>query len=320
MTRSAIDYDEWTTGDDGEQITQTSAPDIIADLLDLLDVQPADRVLEVGTGSGYSTALLAALTGPAGRVTSVDVDQGLVARASARFTAAGWHHVEVLAGDGLLGAPGRAPFGRIIAWTTPPAIPRAWLDQAEDGAVLVSPVQLAPVAHAHAVLRAEVEAGQLRPRSLHRGSFIESHDRTPEDFRIPTRFVDAVTTDGATPCWLSAAALRGNPGRARALLVDLLGHGVTEAAGTALGGYAERRAALGHVLAADPDRACSAAGPWGRGTGLASGSGVALLTSGGDLVHVGDPAVVDGLRVALRAWTEAGRPDLSAVPPDIRAW
>jgi protein-L-isoaspartate(D-aspartate) O-methyltransferase len=59
---------------DGRQLPQTSTPELIATMLRLLDVQPGQRVLEVGTGSGYSTALLAHLVGAGGQVISLDVD------------------------------------------------------------------------------------------------------------------------------------------------------------------------------------------------------------------------------------------------------
>jgi len=66
----------------GNQIPQTSAPEVIARLLELLDVQPGNRVLEIGTGSGYSSALLAELTGTKDNVFSIDVDPTMTERAA----------------------------------------------------------------------------------------------------------------------------------------------------------------------------------------------------------------------------------------------
>src|SRR5690606_15664952 len=106
-------------------------------------VQPGDRVLEVGTGSGYTTAVLAALVGDSGRVTSMDVNPDLTARARARIDAA---TTVLVCGDGTYGHAAGAPFDRIIAWATPPVIPKAWVDQIRDGGRIVTPVKVAPVA------------------------------------------------------------------------------------------------------------------------------------------------------------------------------
>src|SRR5262245_24162609 len=66
----------------GEQLHQTSNPDVVARMLQLLDVERGSRVFEIGTGSGYRTALLAELVGPEGTVVSVDVDPELTRRAT----------------------------------------------------------------------------------------------------------------------------------------------------------------------------------------------------------------------------------------------
>jgi predicted methyltransferase len=73
---AAIDHvarDRYVRTPDGRQLPQTSKPELIARMLQLLDVQLGHRVLEIGTGSGYSTALLAYLVGPGGQVISLDI-------------------------------------------------------------------------------------------------------------------------------------------------------------------------------------------------------------------------------------------------------
>ncbi|MDQ3822516.1 MAG: protein-L-isoaspartate O-methyltransferase [Actinomycetota bacterium] len=79
---AAIDSERLRRRPDGSPVRQVSSPDIVARMLRLLAVRTGDRVLEVGTGSGHSTALLAHLVGPSGSVVSLDVDRDLVERAA----------------------------------------------------------------------------------------------------------------------------------------------------------------------------------------------------------------------------------------------
>jgi protein-L-isoaspartate(D-aspartate) O-methyltransferase len=95
--------DRYLRTQDGRQLPQTSRPELIATMLRLLDVQPDHQVLEVGTGSGYSTALLAHLVGPGGQVISLDIDPELVTRASRLLALDGRTNVTVWHADGRLG-------------------------------------------------------------------------------------------------------------------------------------------------------------------------------------------------------------------------
>ncbi|MBB5152563.1 protein-L-isoaspartate O-methyltransferase family protein [Saccharopolyspora phatthalungensis] len=311
MTTATPDYQDWTTTDTGEQILQSSAQHTIETMVDLLGLQPGHRILEIGTGSGYSTALLASHTGPTGKVTSIDINADLVDRANRRLTADGYRWAEAHAANGLMGWPARAPYDRIIAWTTPPEVPQAWLDQAADDAVLVTPVHLAPVAHAHAVLRAEVHIGQIRRESLHPGSFIETHSAATNDPRVPTRHLDAVQWDAnGSPSWISAAPLHEQHPAAQRLLAQLRALGKLEMS------FPNRKhwqAAMAHVVTRWPERACAAAGPWGLGLGIASTGGVAVITTTGLLVHAGDVDVRLALVAAVENWDRAGRPGYDAL-------
>lgn len=87
-----------------------SQPLVVARMCELLDVHPGDRVLDVGTGSGYHAAVLAAL---GGRVLGIERFASLAAAARAALDAAGFADVEVRVGDGARGAPDRAPFDAI---------------------------------------------------------------------------------------------------------------------------------------------------------------------------------------------------------------
>src|ERR671930_742156 len=126
---AAVPFDRYARQPSGEQLPQSSAPQIIAAMLRLLGVQPGMRVLEVGTGSGYSTALLAHLVGPTGKVVSLDVDAGLTARAAALLERAGCGQVTVVAANGRAGYPAAAPYDRLVAWATADRVPVPWVEQ-----------------------------------------------------------------------------------------------------------------------------------------------------------------------------------------------
>jgi protein-L-isoaspartate(D-aspartate) O-methyltransferase len=118
-----------------------SAPHMVAIMCTVLGVRRGEKVLEVGTGSGYHAAVLAELVGPEGRVVSIEVVPGLAHEAQARLEEAGYAgRVTVMVGDGAEGDPDGAPFDRITMAAATPSIPPALLDQLGVGGVLVAPV------------------------------------------------------------------------------------------------------------------------------------------------------------------------------------
>jgi protein-L-isoaspartate(D-aspartate) O-methyltransferase len=119
----------------GQTISQ---PYIVARMTELLRVGAGDRVLEVGTGSGYSAAILAEL---GCHVTSIERDANLAATARARLAAVGYaDRVEVRVGDGTLGDSDGAPWDGIVVAAGAPAIPYALREQLGEGRRLVIPV------------------------------------------------------------------------------------------------------------------------------------------------------------------------------------
>src|ERR671914_988308 len=116
-----------------------SQPWIVACMAQLLELDGAETVLEVGTGSGYAAAVLSRLCR---EVVTVERFESLADQARNRLAELGYDNVEVRVGDGALGAPDRAPFGGISVTATahedPPA---ALFDQLEPGAALVCPVE-----------------------------------------------------------------------------------------------------------------------------------------------------------------------------------
>jgi protein-L-isoaspartate(D-aspartate) O-methyltransferase len=128
--------------DSGVNISAASQPHLVAKMLGQLSLAPGHRVLEIGAGTGYNAALMAAITGPAGHVTTIDVDQDLVQGARTHLRDAGLTNADVLCGDGALGHPADAPFDRIIATVGAFEVPDAWLDQLASGGRLVVPLRL----------------------------------------------------------------------------------------------------------------------------------------------------------------------------------
>src|SRR5437762_348361 len=98
-----------------------SAPSMIAIMLEEAALEPRERVLEIGTGSGYHAALLAAIVGTK-NVVSIERHAGLADRAKANLAATGFGEVAVVVGDGSLGYAGRAPYGCIMATAGAPRI------------------------------------------------------------------------------------------------------------------------------------------------------------------------------------------------------
>ncbi len=133
-------YTKWAA--DGARISAASQPTIVALMLEQLGIEPGNRILEIGAGTGYNAALMGTITGLAGHVTAVDVDTDLVEDARAHLATAGVTGVDVLLGDGALGAPSGAPYDRVIATVGAHEVPGAWLDQLRPGGRLVVPVRL----------------------------------------------------------------------------------------------------------------------------------------------------------------------------------
>jgi protein-L-isoaspartate(D-aspartate) O-methyltransferase len=127
---------------DGWPVSSSSQPTIMAIMLEQLGLRPGHRVLEIGTGTGYNAALLAAILGPAGSVTSIELDEDLATAARAHLDAAGVRGVDVLCRDGAVGYPEAAPYDRIIltvgAWDLAPA----WREQLRPGGRLLLPLSV----------------------------------------------------------------------------------------------------------------------------------------------------------------------------------
>ncbi|GAB2844648.1 methyltransferase domain-containing protein [Streptomyces deserti] len=174
---------------DGELLSSSSQPSLMATMLAELGVEDGNRVLEIGTGTGYNAALLAHRLGDDDLVTTVDLDPEITESARRHLAAAGYHPV-VVTGDGARGVPERAPFDRIIATCALPSIPRAWLAQCRPGGRILTPLATG------LVLLAVRDAEHAEGRLLH----------------TPAYFVPLRGTGRPGP---EAPALGGVPHRAR---------------------------------------------------------------------------------------------------------
>ena len=116
-----------------------SQPLMVAVMTDLLELKSEDVILEIGTGLGYQSAVLAEL---AGRVYSVEIIDELAQRAAQRLSRQGYTNVEVRVANGYLGWPEHAPFDKVIVTAAPDLIPAPLINQLKAGGRIVIPVGL----------------------------------------------------------------------------------------------------------------------------------------------------------------------------------
>ncbi|MGH3943277.1 MAG: methyltransferase domain-containing protein [Pseudonocardiaceae bacterium] len=123
----------------GDRISSSaSQPDVVAQMLTVLDTQPGVKVCEIGTGTGYNAALLAHRLG-AENVTTIEVDAVLADRARVVLAGTGYQGVTVITGDGAQGHPSRAPYDRVLSTAAVQQVPYAWVAQTRPGGRVVTP-------------------------------------------------------------------------------------------------------------------------------------------------------------------------------------
>ncbi|MDQ6816485.1 MAG: hypothetical protein M3018_03635 [Actinomycetota bacterium] len=193
----------------GMPLSSSSQPAMMAQMLELLDLAPGQRVLEIGSGTGYNAALLSRLVGPSGHVTTIEVDPAIAARAGRALRDVAMP-VEVAVGDGRVGMAVGAPYDRIIVTASAESIPAAWSEQLVDEGRLVVPLRLDP----------DGDAFQLIPAFCRRGSALTASESTWGGF-MPLH--DGEGASQAPKASLSAA-LRTN--ERHASLVDVTGSGL----------------------------------------------------------------------------------------------
>ncbi|QIQ04784.1 methyltransferase domain-containing protein [Streptomyces liangshanensis] len=165
---------------DGELISSSSQPSLMARMLHELGVGDGDRVLEIGAGSGYNAALLSHRLGE-DHVTTIDLDPEITESARTHLATAGYRPA-VVTGDGVRGCPERAPFDRIIATCALPSVPVGWLAQCAPGARI-----LAPLATGLIVLNAGEARDAGEPGRAGRPDFAEGRFLPTPAFFVPLR-------------------------------------------------------------------------------------------------------------------------------------
>jgi protein-L-isoaspartate(D-aspartate) O-methyltransferase len=114
-----------------------SQPTIVAIMTEALELTGKERVLEIGTGSGYQAAILSVLSR---EVFSIELIDALGRAAKLRLAHLGYRNVELRVGDGYEGWPEKAPFDRILVTAAPPNVPQALLNQLSANGILVAPI------------------------------------------------------------------------------------------------------------------------------------------------------------------------------------
>ncbi|RNL83982.1 ATP-grasp peptide maturase system methyltransferase [Halostreptopolyspora alba] len=184
----------------GQATSSSTAPSLMAWMLETLDASEGHQVLEIGTGSGYNAALLSHRLGDA-HVVSVDIDAHLVSAARERLDRVG-HTPELHVGDGREGYPDRAPYDRVIATCSLPYLPPAWVAQTRPGGLILANIA-GPLAGA--MLLAEVSEGNVAqgrflPRwagfmwarpGFTKARDITAHDTSEGRYEVRTPRVDA---------------------------------------------------------------------------------------------------------------------------------
>jgi len=149
----------------GQTISQ---PYIVALMTDLAGIDPGDKVLEIGTGSGYQTAVLAEL---AHHVYSIEILPELGAAARARLRRLGYDHVSIRIGDGYAGWPAHAPYDAILVTAAAEQIPAPLIEQLKPGGRMVIPVGDTALAQELTMVEKDPQ-GQVRIRAVLAVAFV----------------------------------------------------------------------------------------------------------------------------------------------------
>jgi protein-L-isoaspartate(D-aspartate) O-methyltransferase len=142
----------------GQTISQ---PTVVAMMTQALELKGDEKILEIGTGSGYQAAVLGKL---AKKVYTIELHAELAMEAKEKLAKAGFSNVVVRAGDGYKGWPEEAPFDRVIVTAAPDQLPKALVDQLAEGGVLVAPV--GPEGLPQRLVRYRKHAGKLDEEDL----------------------------------------------------------------------------------------------------------------------------------------------------------
>jgi protein-L-isoaspartate(D-aspartate) O-methyltransferase len=217
-----------------EEEQTISQPYIVAFMLDALELQGSERVLEIGTGSGYAAAVLGEI---AAEVYTIERHESLAREAARRLARDGYHHVRVRHGDGTLGWPDAAPFDAIVVAAGGPRVPEALREQLAPGGRLVIPVgEVVGLQELVRVVR--LESGGYREERLGAVRFVpligaggwreQKPEPTPPAARSAAALVEAACEPFASLEEADLGPLLTRIGEARVVLLGEATHGTSE--------------------------------------------------------------------------------------------
>ncbi|MFJ6661327.1 ATP-grasp peptide maturase system methyltransferase [Streptomyces sp. NPDC091377] len=278
--------DQTSTPVTGSPTSSSTTPVTVVGMIEQLDVQDGDRVLEIGTGTGYSTALLCHRLGE-DNVTTVEVDPAVARRADAALETAGFSTWTVT-GDGLLGHPRRAPYDRVIATCAVRRIPYTWIRQTRPGGIVLATVG-GSWQYGTGLARVTVEQdGTAEGRIVGRSSFMQARSQAEVplggDLSARTAYADSERATTLSPLLLEEWM--------PAFLAQLAAPGAQFSRATSQDGRQ-----LLHLF--DPDRESFAS--------FTKDHGVWTVRQGGPL------PLWDTIEQALTTWQDAGSPDITTV-------
>jgi protein-L-isoaspartate(D-aspartate) O-methyltransferase len=325
---AAVPREHYTDHPVHGRVPQATAQAAIMRDLRRAAITPRQRVLEIGTGTGLTGALLAELTGPDGHVVSLDIDPALTSRAAILHRERDAANITVLTRDGHHGAPEHGPYDAIIGWASPLRIPAAWTSQVRPGGVISTPVYLAEVARVvgHIHLTAD-SSHMLTEPQLGQAVYVDMGDTVNTEPGKPMFYIDAQASDANGTAFVSVAWRGQYPGHDPAATLSMLqrpGHTATFPLGD---GEEERALAWRDFRAWAAAR--ESAGPvssltyygttgirWLSGIGFSSGSNAAVIIADGGVIasHPGSPALTK-LQGYLSEWDQTGRSGLDAARP-----
>ncbi|MFH8977777.1 ATP-grasp peptide maturase system methyltransferase [Streptomyces sp. NPDC017890] len=269
----------------GVPTSSSTTPVTVVGMLEELDVKEGHLVLEIGTGTGYSSALMCHRLGE-DNVTTVEVDPGVAARADAALETAGYSTWTVT-GDGLLGHPRRAPYDRVIATCAVRRIPHTWIRQTRPGGTILATLGSWPYGTGLAKVTVG-EGGIAEGRIISRSSFMQARSQftapVSGDLSARTAYADSERETKLPPTMLDEWM--------PAFLTQLAAPGAQFTRATTSDGRP-----LLYVF--DPDRESFA-------EFVANNTGWAVRQGG-------PVALWDDIEQTIVAWQDAGSPDISAV-------
>lgn len=302
------------TDADGVPTSSSSEPQVMAAMLEALELREGHRVLEVGAGTGYNAALLKTIVGPRGRVVSVDLDRELASAARRALRAAGYP-VRVVHGDGHHGYARGAPYDRIVATASTDHVPRAWLDQLIERGLLEAPLRLRSEG-ALAIATFRRVGRRLESTSVVPGRFMPLRGETAGPAEPPVLTIRA-DVDGGRPLVtrLGGSSLARLSPRARSALAAVAAEpprrrelGIRTASWP-LGLYLSLELPEDRLVMRYADLSLGVVGRGGRSLALIEGR-----WTGGErpapqrLLAFGEPEAEEYLQSALDEWEARGRP------------